>query len=173
MADDAESLMQLAEACNSLQQASRTLLISTLGEQQQPEISYAPFWRDETGQFWIFISELAGHCRNLLRHPAASVMFIRDEADSSNLFARERLTYPCRVTEYGRDSDQFAAVLPQMEQCLGKMISMLQGLSDFRLFCLQPMQGTYVVGFGRAYEVDPKTGLLSHIDEARLKQRGQ
>ncbi len=171
MADEQNTLAQLAADCEALQNSFQTLLLSTLSEQQSPEISYAPYWRDASGCFWVFISELAGHCRNLMLHPAASVMFIRDETQCSNLFARERLTYRCEVTETARSAEEFESVLQQMELRLGKMIGMLKTLADFRLFCLRPVRGTYVVGFGRAYEVDPVSGALSHIDEQRLKTR--
>lgn len=171
MMDEQNELSQLTAECEALQSGFQTLLLSTLSGGQVPEISYAPYWRDASGCFWIFISELAGHCQNLMQNPTASVLFIRDESQCSNLFARERLTYRCEVAETARGIEEFETVLDQMELRLGKMIGMLKTLSDFRLFCLRPTKGTYVVGFGRAYEVDPVSGALSHIDEQRLKAR--
>lgn len=166
---ESDKLMLLETNCRNLQQANSTLLLSTLGE-DFPEISYAPFVRDEEGVFYIFISELAAHTQNLLRNPLASVMFIADEEGSRNLFARERLTFKCEAHEMLSSESHYPLLLDKLEKKFGNVVGMLRSLPDFHLFCLRPIEGRYVVGFGSAYVVKPKTGELEHISEAVLNK---
>ncbi len=162
-------LTQLASACRALQHASQTLLLSSLSAEGTPELSYAPYVKDDQGCFYIFISELAGHTRNLLQQPACSVMFIRDESKSRNLFARERLTYVCRAEALPDAAPDRSAMLDKLQTTFGETVTLLRQLADFRLFRLTPEQGRYVVGFGRAYRVDPRSGELAHIGADDLR----
>lgn len=155
------------QAMEVLQRECRTLLMATLSPQGLPEMSYAPYAAGE-GCYYVFISELAAHTRNLLASSELSVLFIRDEQACRNLFARERLSWRCHAREV-LPGEEYEQGLERLEAAQGQMIAMLRGLSDFRLFALEPQQGTYVVGFGKAFEVDASTGQLIHIDEAAVK----
>jgi hypothetical protein len=53
----------------------------------------------------------------------------------------------------------------------GPLIQQLRSLADFHLLALAPQSGTYIVGFGRAYELDTVSGELRHIDADRLRAR--
>lgn len=171
MSNKEKSVQELSEECMALQKSKQTLLLSTLNREGGPEISYAPYYRDEKGAFHLFISELASHTKNLKSHSRASIMFIADEEQSQNQFARERLIYQCDAVEVSRESADYQPILDAMENKFGNIMAMLRTLNDFHLFCLKPTGGSYVVGFGRAYEVDPATGMLEHITEEKLKSR--
>jgi len=171
MSKKEKSVQELSEECMALQKSKQTLLLSTLNREGDPEISYAPYYRDEKGAFHLFISELASHTKNLKSHSRASIMFIADEEQSQNQFARERLIYQCDAVEVSRESADYQPILDTMENKFGNIMAMLRTLNDFHLFCLQPKSGSYVVGFGRAYEVDPATGMLEQITEEKLKSR--
>lgn len=160
-------LEQLQQQCLTLRQARQTLLLATQGE--YPETSYAPFIEDEAGNFYIYISELASHTRNLLTSARLSVMFIAEESETRNLFARERLVFHCDAQEVARDSEVYELRLQQLQARFGQVVEMLRSLPDFHLFRLQPRDGQYVVGFGRAYQIDISSGRLQHIDETVLK----
>lgn len=160
-----------ADGCLSLIERKSTLLLSTLSPDTFPDISYAPYVRDEAGSFYIYISRLAAHTHNLLAHAKCSVLFVQDEADSRNLFARERVTFRCAVTEVAAGSDQSQKILDRFEQQHGQTVAMLRTLPDFHLFALKPVSGTYVVGFGKAFEVNPDEFGLIHLDENRVKGR--
>lgn len=169
MNDEKEKQQMLQAALSELQQSRKTLLLSTLNDDGFPEISYAPCLRDEAGCFYIFISELANHTQNLMSCPKASLMFIADERDTQNLFARERLVYKCEAYEVEKEAQEYELRLDELQQRFGNIVSMLRTLPDFHLFRLAPYHGSYVVGFGRAYDVDPKTGKLVHISEEKVK----
>ncbi len=146
-------LNELSKRYQNLLQSQQTLLLATVSEQGIPEISYAPFIRDDQGCFNIYVSQLASHTRNLLHHPQVSVLFIRPEAESPNLFARERATLSCSVKEIARDDDSFTARIAALHTRFGEIISLLSSLNDFHLFTLCPQSGRYVLGFGQAFSI--------------------
>ncbi|MCW9053284.1 MAG: pyridoxamine 5'-phosphate oxidase family protein [Motiliproteus sp.] len=162
--EKALDLESLAEDARRLQQDQQSLLLATVTATGQPESSYAPYFRDAQGDFYIFVSELATHTGNLIAHPQCSILFIRNEAETRNIFARERLSFECIAVDTPRENKLYGEVLDQMTEQFGEMIKLLRGLPDFHLIKLKPESGRYVVGFGKAYDVDPRTGALSHID---------
>ncbi|MEH6652305.1 MAG: pyridoxamine 5'-phosphate oxidase family protein [Motiliproteus sp.] len=146
------------------QDSFKTLLLSTLSATTSvPELSYAPFSCDQQGSFYIFVSDLAGHSQNLRKHPACSLMFIANEADSRNLFARQRLTYECRAELVAASDSCYQPQLELLQQQCGDVVKLLRSLPDFRLFRLQPISGRYVIGFGKAYDIDPVSGRVNAV----------
>lgn len=132
----------------------QTCLISTASGNGVPNISYAPFIRDHAGCFYIYVSERADHTVNLLNNPKASIMFIRSESESHNLFARERAVLNCNVDEINRDTEIYAQQIAALKKKFGKVVSVLSALPDFHLFALRPESGKYIAGFGQAFLID-------------------
>ncbi|MEQ1638081.1 MAG: pyridoxamine 5'-phosphate oxidase family protein [Methylococcales bacterium] len=147
-------LTDLSKQYQGLLLSQQTLLLSTASAQGVPDISYAPFVRDQAGCFNIYVSELASHTHNLLKNPRASVLFIRPEAASSNLFARERAVIACTVKEISREDVSYLPRLQTLREKFGDVINLLSSLNDFHLFVLCPESARYVVGFGRAFNVN-------------------
>jgi putative heme iron utilization protein len=143
--------------------SQQTLTLSTASADGVPDISYAPFVRDHSGQFYIYVSEMAGHTANLLNNPLASILFIRPESESRNLFARERAVFSCSVKEIIRNTELYTYQLQALQDKFGEVVGLLRSLSDFHLFALRPESGRYVVGFGRAFTINVNDGTLRHI----------
>lgn len=145
----------------------QTLQLATLDTNGNPAISYAPFFRDEIGNFYIFISGLASHTQDLLQHPAVAVMLIADEQDARQIFARTRVTYQCSAEVVTRDTPEATSLLDAMQARFGEVVGVLRGLGDFVLFRLKPQSGRFVMGFGQAFVL---TGdalqTLEHITKA-------
>ena len=148
-----EDFTQLTADLVELITSQQTLLLATATTHAIPDLSYAPFVQDNAGSFYIFVSDLASHTTNLRGNPQASVMFIRPESESPNLFARERASFNCRVTEITRDNALYDAQLQALQDKFGETVKLLRSLSDFHLLALTPEQGRYVAGFGRAYKI--------------------
>jgi len=146
-----------------LMASQQTLLLSTASANGVPDISYAPFVRDDAGVFYIYVSEMACHTVNLLNNPQASILFIRPESESPNLFARERAVLSCSVSEIIRDDAIYADRIQALQDKFGEVVSVLRSLSDFHLFALRPENGRYVIGFGRAFSINVSDGSLRHI----------
>ncbi|SMF77710.1 hypothetical protein SAMN05661091_1472 [Paenibacillus uliginis N3/975] len=149
----------------------KTIMLSTLDENGQPFISYAPFVK-KNGKLYIYISQIANHYHHIENNPAVDVMFIEDESQSRNLFARQRARFACTAIKVGNEENE--DIFNLFGQSFGdSMIRMLQGL-DFSLFELTVREGRYVVGFGQAFDIDlsgNRFDLVSrdgHTSEAQL-----
>lgn len=149
--DDMDSIWLTAQ---QFPQQFRTLQLATVDAQGMPEASYAPYVR-HGGAYWVFVSELSAHARNLLAQPRCGVLFVVEESKARNLFARERLSLRCRAQEFARSSLEFAAVMPLFREQFGPVVDVLLELPDFHLFGLTPIEGQYVAGFGKAYPLPP------------------
>lgn len=164
-----EQLNEFNQACRTLIADKKTLLLATVNPDGIPENSYAPYVQDEQGCFYIFVSQLAGHTRNLQMGTDCSVLFIRDEQESRNLYARERVSFRCAVKQVEAADTRYNGMLDRLEEVQGQTVVMLRSLPDFLLFQLKPTSGNYVVGFGKAFAVSPEDFSLTHIDADRLK----
>lgn len=144
---------------------ARTLVLATVDGEGNPNVSYAPFALREDG-YYILISEIARHARNLLVNPRVSLMMIEDEQDSRQLFARKRLTFDARPEWVARGAPEWEAGIRALETRFGDTVTGLSGLGDFHLFRLVPLKGLFVKGFGQAFAVsgDDLVDLL-HLSE--------
>lgn len=128
-----------------------SVVLATVSSGGVPDASYTPYIQDDNGNILIFISELAQHTKNLINSPIASLLWIEDEKQSRNLFARQRLTLQCDVRELMNDTAQWEVALTQMQHIHGKTIEVLRSLPDFHLFTLEARHGNYVRGFAKAF----------------------
>ena len=80
---------------------------------------------------------------------------MEDEAQTSQIFARQRLMYDCSVELIDRHAPQWTTWADKFKHRFGNLIDMLRQLPDFQIFKLTPQGGRFVIGFGAAYEVDP------------------
>ena len=156
-----DELSEYTTAYQNLIASQQTLLLSTISEAGQPDISYAPYVRNQRGTFYIFTSELASHTRNLLANKQATIMFIKPESESRELFARERATFKCSVKEITSEDSVYEQQLAVLHEQFGQIVSVLKSLSDFHLFALKPESGQYVVGFGKAFNINVFEGTMS------------
>jgi heme iron utilization protein len=164
-----QELEDITTRYQELMAAQQTLLLSTASANGVPVISYAPFVRDHAGVFYIYVSEMASHTANLLNNPQASILFIRPESDSRNLFARERAVLNCNVKEISRDDAIYADRIQALQDQFGEVVSVLRSLSDFHLFALRPENGRYIASFGRAFTINVIDGTLRHINSGTGK----
>ncbi|MDD2759011.1 MAG: pyridoxamine 5'-phosphate oxidase family protein [Methylomonas sp.] len=139
--------------CERLISSHKTLLMATRSPDGHADISYAPYVR-EGNSFYIFVSEMAKHTNNLLAHPEASILFIEEEADACNLFARKRLTLDCQVREVQNGDPEYVRQLLAMTERFGEIVEVLRTLKDFHLLALTPSRGQFVAGFGKTFALD-------------------
>lgn len=142
----------------------KTVQLATLDRNHLPEASYAPYVRYENA-YYLFLSDLASHSINLKLNPATSLLFIEDESNSRNLFARRRVILRGEAITIGRETQTYAAVLPEFKRIFGNLIDVIEPLQDFNLYQIEPTQGRFILGFGQAFELSGK-GLnrLKHIN---------
>jgi heme iron utilization protein len=163
MNTQANDMREIREELETLRQDFSTLLIATVSADRVPDASYAAYV-ERDGDYYVYVSELATHTRNLQDTGRASVLFIEDESLAGHLFARRRLTYQCDAVAVARDSEEFFDVMSDFAGRFGKLIDTIRALDDFHLFRLRPGQGLYVAGFARAYAMDgADLGGVRHI----------
>jgi len=146
----------------------KSLELSTIGEKGRPETSYAPFVSDSNKNFYIFVSSLAAHTKNLLNDGRAGVMLIEDEEKAENIFSRMRAIFDCDVNIVINDTKEWKKIMFKFDKSVGKLMKTLRMLPDFQLLCLQPKSGRFIKGFGMAYSISgQKMDELSHIDHSK------
>ncbi|MCG6237622.1 heme utilization protein HutZ [Vibrio diabolicus] len=143
---------RLGPEIKEFRQERRTLQLATVDAEGRPNVSYAPYVQNQEGYF-VLISKIARHARNLLENPNVSLMMIEDEESSKQLFARKRLTFDAVANVVERDTEMWHQVVGQMKERFGDIIDGLSQLEDFVLFNLKPESGLFVKGFGQAYQV--------------------
>ncbi|MHC6799098.1 heme utilization protein HutZ [Vibrio antiquarius] len=143
---------RLGPEIKEFRQERRTLQLATVDAEGRPNVSYAPYVQNQEGYF-VLISKIARHARNLLENPNVSLMMIEDEESSKQLFARKRLTFDAVANVVERDTEMWQQVVGQMKERFGEIIYGLSQLEDFVLFNLKPESGLFVKGFGQAYQV--------------------
>ncbi len=151
--DSEAALQKHYQSCAVFVGKRQSVMLATVNSDGMPDASYAPFICF-AGKIYIFVSELATHTRNLMETRQASLLFIEDEAQANQPFARRRLNIQCKASEVPRQDNQFHPILDRFRERFGPVMDVLSSLKDFHLFCLGPRQGCYVEGFGRAFELD-------------------
>lgn len=147
----------------------KTLILSTLSADGFPHVSYSPFVRLEDG-YYVLISEIAEHTRNLLASPKVSFMLLEDELNCKQIYARKRLSYKANAQVITRDSNNWTTAITGLQSRFGEIIDSLSSLSDFRLFRLTPSTGRFVKGFGQAYTVEGNDDIdFVHLEQGHQK----
>jgi hypothetical protein len=141
----------------------QTLIMASLTPEGEAHASTAPYIRLENN-FYILISTVAQHGRNLLVNPKVSLLFVEDESGCLQPFARKRITIEVSAKEVLRESEEFTQMI---ERFCGKfdpdLIASLARMGDFHLFKLSPQSGSVVMGFGKAYRLDQNLEVMTQI----------
>ncbi len=146
----------------------KSLMLSSLTEEGTPYASYAPFAvTEEENGFYVLLSTIAVHAKNLLANTKAAVLIVEDEDTAGELFARIRTTYSVDAENIKHGTEAFEAAVKVLEARHGERSRNLSELSDFHMFRLKPTGGRYVKGFGRAYNLAGNSLTAESIDHLR------
>lgn len=165
-ANEADALAKAQTVYNALLTERQSAILATTNADGSPHASYTPFAAGPDKNFYVYTSTLAHHTGNLQRTGRASLMLIADEADTAQIFARQRLTFACNVTELARDSQPWQDAAARYDARFADMFKLIRGFCDFKMFKLAPHSGTLVVGFGGAYTVHG-----DRLDQLTLRRR--
>ncbi|WP_265936979.1 HugZ family pyridoxamine 5'-phosphate oxidase [Halarcobacter bivalviorum] len=142
--------------------------MSSLDEHNIPFTSYAPFLLEDN-KFYVYLSSMAKHSKNLTLNENSSIFFIEDESKSDNIFARKRVVYQCKTKKLQRDNEEFIKLISLFEKKLGKTVTMLKEMKDFSFFEFEVISGEAILGFGKAYNIE-KEEIFTLVD--RKEQKG-
>jgi heme iron utilization protein len=141
----------------------QTLIMASLTPEGEPHASTAPYVRMEN-DFYILISTVAQHGRNLLEKQNISILFVEDESQCVQPFARKRITIEATASEINREDDACSAVIERFKAHFDpELVTSLSQMGDFHLFKLSPRSGSVVMGFGKAYRLNENLEVLKQI----------
>lgn len=144
----------------------KSIILSTMNEDGTPLVSYAPMVFNNL-HWYILISQMAPHTKNLLRHPQGAGLLIEDESIAASIFFRKRLSFTSSAHLIGSSTE-----LNQLfEARHGEMVKMLAAM-DFQYWQLLPGEGTFVIGPGQAYTVSPELEILKQNGASGGHARG-
>ena len=154
-----------------LHEGVQSLMLGTVGQEGFPRVSYAPYVRDGSGNFFVYLSHLSEHTSEMIANKVASVLLIEDESRVEQIFARIRISYLCDVIQIDRDDARYESTLTRFKDKFGNVISVLRSLPDFVLFQLSPKSGRVVTGFGQAYDLSgDHLDQLAHVGPDQIKR---
>jgi len=131
----------------------QTAIIGTIDSSNHPFLSYAPYIYDDN-YFYIYISDIATHAKNIQANSNTSLFFTEDESKTENIFARKRISLQCVSRKIERDSSRFEEILSLFEDKFDiSTVAMLKKMTDFNLYELEVKVGEATFGFGEAYTV--------------------
>ena len=150
----------------------QTLIMASLTPQGEAHASTAPYVRIGN-DFYILISTVAQHGRNLLSHPNVSLLFVEDESQCVQPFARKRVTIEAVASEVARDVTTYAMVIDRFcAHFEPELVLSLTQMGDFHLFKLSPKSGSVVMGFGKAYRLNEHLEVQTQIMGHHQKGHG-
>lgn len=165
-----KKIKPVAPKVQELINASKSIILATVDAEGNPNSSYAPFVQvDQT--FYILVSFMAKHTKNLADGRKTSIMFIEDESATKQIYARERLTIEAAASQIERDSEAWNTVVAQLKEVHGKVVEVISEMGDFILIALQPVKGSYVNGFGSAYFVDANLEIVEHRNDVNHQSK--
>lgn len=162
--DDQKKAKPIAPKVKELIANTKSIILATVDAEGTPNSSYAPFVQvDNT--FYILVSFMAKHTKNLASDRKTSIMFIEDESATKQIYARERLTFETTTSSIERDTDVWNTVVTNLKETHGKVVDVISEMKDFILIALHPIKGSYVNGFGSAYFVDENLEIIEHRND--------
>ena len=143
-----------------------SLILGTIDSNNIPNSSYAPFGVDKNNNFYIFISELSKHTKNIITNQEVSMMIIEDESSCQTIFARKRFTITGRASKIPRESNEWVEKINILERKFDDTFSYLKNMKDFHLFQIIPKKGLLVYGFGKAFNLEgPELVNIVHLND--------
>lgn len=160
----------LAPKVRELIARTQSVILATVDAEGNPNSSYAPFV-EINNRFYILVSFMARHTKNLAEGRKVSAMFIEDESATKQVYARERLTFDVSASQIERDSADWNNIVDKLKERHGKVVDILNDMTDFILIELSPVKGAYVNGFGSAYFVDANLEIMEHRNDINHTQK--
>lgn len=142
---------RLGPEISEFRQQCKTLQLATLSN-NIPHTSYTPFAHNDKG-YYILVSDIAQHGKNLKAAKAVSIMMIEDESVAKSIYARRRLSFDTQARLVDKKSVEGGNAIVALRQRFGEIIDNLSQLGDFCLYQLIPEKGRYVKGFGQAFDI--------------------
>ncbi len=161
---------RLEPEVQAFRDSRKTLQLATISAEGIPNATYAPFAFDSQA-YYILVSDIAAHGRNLKTNRNVSILMIEDESECKQIYARKRLTFDTRAELVERSTEAWQQGVNALQTRFGDIIENLSQLGDFNLYRLVPESGRYVKGFGQAFEISGNDLLdFVHLTEGHVQK---
>ncbi|WP_282176715.1 heme utilization protein HutZ [Vibrio nereis] len=161
---------RLEPEVQAFRDSRKTLQLATISAEGIPNATYAPFAFDSQA-YYILVSDIAAHGRNLKINRNVSILMIEDESECKQIYARKRLTFDTRAELVERNTEAWQQGVNALQTRFGDIIKNLSQLGDFNLYRLVPESGRYVKGFGQAFEISGNDLLdFVHLTEGHVQK---
>ena len=147
-----DEIKQIELKKKKLIENNNSIIISVNGD-DVVDLGYAPYIFYEN-YYYIFVSELSTHVKLLLKKKVGTFMIINDENNSQNIWARIRLKFSAKIEVVIRDSEDFSIICEKIRYKHGKTMNLIKQFSDFHLIKIIPSRGTFISGFGNAFNLE-------------------
>ncbi|MDO4727583.1 MAG: pyridoxamine 5'-phosphate oxidase family protein [Bacteroidota bacterium] len=142
----------------------KSIIMATADKEGNLNSSYAPYAKIGN-KLYILISFMARHTKNITETNKASVLFIEDESETKQIYARERLTFDAVTQKIERNTPLWDEAIAALTASHGKILEILVGMQDFIMIEISPVKGSYVNGFGSAYVVNGDYEIVNHKND--------
>jgi putative heme iron utilization protein len=143
--------------------ALRWFALATVDANGSPTLSYVPF--AFTGAaFGMVASRLAAHTANLAARRPASILFVADDVQLRDAYARPRLSIAVDASPAPPESELAEAIWSGLEIRQGPTVRALRDLPDFAPIALAPVDARLVLGFAATHDFD-RTELIEMLRE--------
>jgi heme iron utilization protein len=115
-------------------------------------VSMVPYALLPGGVFVIHVSRLATHTRDMLAHPAVSLLVMDERVPEVPPQALPRVTVQGEAHPCAEDAERHAAARQAYLERFPNSQEMF-GFADFSLFLIEPRAVRYVGGFGQAWSI--------------------
>ena len=136
------------QQAKSLCASHNSLFLSTLSNNRKdfPFASVAQYLYGADNHFYLFISDIAQHSKNLAKHPQLSFMILNQQQqdDAEN----PRVTVMANAEKLTRDSSQ--TLISEFVEQHPKAAQYAE-LADFHIWRLTVQRVRYIGGFGQAF----------------------
>lgn len=164
---------RLEPEIHEFRDSRKTLQLATISPEGIPNATYAPFAFDNKA-YYILVSDIAAHGRNLKLNKQVSILMVEDESDTKQMYARKRLTFDTHAQLIEKHTDAWQRGVSALESRFGEIVENLSQLGDFNLYQLIPDTGRYVKGFGQAFEISGDDLLdFVHLTEGHVQKEKQ
>lgn len=138
-----------AKALRDLVRAQNTAALGTLHD-GDPFVSMVPYAQAVDGDFYIHVSRLATHTRDMLASPRVSLLIVAPDADTPQ--SRARVTVQGDAYLLEREAAEYADARAGYIARFPHAADIFE-FADFSLFRIAPVSARVVGGFAQAYSL--------------------
>jgi len=133
--------------------------IASLGtsKDNQPFVSMVAYSHSPNfSEFYIHVSQLAVHTKNILENDKVSLMICQSDYQTKNPNTLARVTITGKAFIIEKSDENFASI-KQTYLEKNPTAEMLFNLGDFQIFKIEVDQARYVAGFAKTFSLSKKS----------------